>query len=469
MALLLMVLCLPLPYGANVPWAVALLGTLTFFAVALWALLSLAGLSRIPRAIWANRWALLIWLLWLAWVGWQLVPLPYGDVVATSMLAGIRLPVATGVLSIAPEKTYQHLLESLTYFGLYLLVLLTATSRRRLRLLGMTIVLSGLAQALYGSLMVLSGLEYGFLDRKTAYLGNATGTFINRNHLAGYLEICAAVGVGLVVADMRASGAQNWKARLRDITELAFSRKFLVRAFLVVMVIALVLTRSRMGNIAFFSSLMACGLLYVLLRERRAFLKAVAVFGSFLLVDLVIVNQWFGLEKVVERIEQTDAATEGRAYIFPELMQAVEVHWQTGAGLGTFGLAILPFRSSMPGQHWDHAHNDYAQFLIEVGLPGALLLACLALITAVHALRVIASRRNRLRTGIALSALMALTALAIHSAVDFNLQIPANAATLVILMAMVNSCSHRSSRVRYSGRERQSATFSAAPDSGQGT
>ncbi|HXG28138.1 MAG TPA: O-antigen ligase family protein [Nevskiales bacterium] len=435
-ALLLIVLWMPLPYGSNVPWAVALLGILTFSALALWALLSLTGQSRVPRALWANHWVLLIWLLWLGWVAGQLMPLPVpGAATATTP-------------SIAPEKTYQHLLESFTYFGLYLLVLLTATSRQRLRLLGMAIVVSGLIQALYGSLMVLSGLEYGFFEKKTAYLGNATGTFINRNHLAGYLEICAAVGVGLVVADLKTGGARNWKTWLRDITELAFSRKFLVRAFLVVMVIALVLTRSRMGNVAFFASLAVCGLLYVLLRERRAFLKAVAVFGSFLVIDLVIVNQWFGLEKVVERIERTEATTEGRAYIFPVLMRAIETHWQAGSGLGTFSLAILPFRATMPKQHWDHAHNDYAQFLIEVGLPGALLLACLALVTTVHAFRVIASRRNRLRTGVALAALMALTALAVHSAVDFNLQIPANAATLVIVMAMVNSCSHRSRRVR---------------------
>jgi putative inorganic carbon (hco3(-)) transporter len=429
LALLAIVLWLPVPHGSNVPWAVALLGILTYGALLLWALLLAVGLLRVPAALWANRWVLLIWLAWLGWVGTQLTPISAG----TS-------------LSIAPETTYVHWLESLTYFGLYLLVLLTAQTRRRLRVLGMTLVIAGLGQALYGSLMTLSGLEYGFLEKKTAYLGNATGTFVNRNHLAGYLEICAAMGVGLVVADLRSGSARSWRLWLRDLTELAFSRKFLVRAFLVIMVIALVLTRSRMGNVAFFVSLMLCGSLYVLLRERRHFLKALAVFASFLVIDLVVVNQWFGLEKVVERIEQTDAAYEGRAHILPELLQGIEQYWQTGAGLGTFALAILPYRSVLPKEHWDHAHNDYAQFLIEVGLPGALLLAALVLVTALHALRVISTRRNRLRTGIAMAGLMAMTALAIHSAVDFNLQIPANAASLVIVMAMVNACSHRSAR-----------------------
>jgi O-antigen ligase len=208
----------------------------------------------------------------------------------------------------------------------------------------------------------------------------------------------------------------------------------------------------------------------VLLRERRLFLKAVVLFASFLVVDLLIVSEWFGLEKVVERIEQTEVEREGRAYIFPELTQGIEAYWKTGSGLGTFAIAILPFRQALPKQFWDHAHNDYAEFMIETGLPGSLILACLALATIVHAIRVMVTRRNRLRTGIALAGLMALTALAIHGAVDFNLQIPANAATLVIVMAMVNACSHRprrgerrSDRDVASGREIRRGTSGTRP------
>jgi O-antigen ligase len=441
--LLLIVVLLPLPFGSNVQWSVSMFGLLIFSCLTAQALTLLFSNIRVPQALWDNRWILLIWAIWLGWVISQLPPLPFGVKTGTPAMG----------ISIAPELTYQHLLKSLNYFGLYLLVLLTASEPSRLRLLGMAIVVSGMAQALYGSLMVLSGLEFGFFEKKTAYLGNATGTFINRNHLAGYLEICAAVGIGLVVADMQSASRRNWRVWLRDLTELAFTPKFLVRAFIAVMVIALVLTRSRMGNVAFFTSLMLCGSLYVLLRERRHFIKAVLLFASFLAVDLLIISEWFGLEKVVERLEETDAATEGRTYILPELTRGIEAYWKTGSGLGTFALAILPFRQVFPKQYWDHAHNDYAQFLIEVGLPGALILGGLALATAIHAIRVIAGRRNRLRTGIALSALMALVAIALHSAVDFNLQIPANAATLVVVMAMANACSHRTRSGGGNGRE----------------
>jgi putative inorganic carbon (hco3(-)) transporter len=430
--LLVLVLWVPIPYGSNVPWAVSLLGAAVFALLGIWALLLLAKRVEVPRTLWANRWVLMMWSAWLAWIGWQL------------------LPIQNGPISIMPESTFEQLLVSITYFGLYLLVLLTAGSRDRLRILGMTIVLSGLVQAMYGSLMVLSGLEYGFLAKKTTQLGWATGTYINRNHLAGYLGICAAMGIGLVIADLRSGGGGNWRVWLHEFTELVFSRKLRIRIFLAIMVVALVLTQSRMGNIAFFTSLLLCGSIYVLLRERRMFLKAIVLFASFLVVDLLIVSEWFGLEKVVERIEQTNVETERRAHVFPELMRGIEAYRKTGSGLGTFSLAILPYRQVVPTQFYDHAHNDYAQFLIEVGIPGVVILGCLVLITALHAIRVIVGRRNRLRTGTAFGVLMALTFIAIHSAVDFNLQIPANAATLVIMMGMVNACSHQSGRSKRS-------------------
>ena len=49
-------------------------------------------------------------------------------------------------------------------------------------------------------------------------------------------------------------------------------------------------------------------------------------------------------------------------------------------------------------------------------------------------------RRDRLLQGMGFAATMAIVALLIHSGVDFNLQIPANAAMFVILMALAWAC-----------------------------
>lgn len=449
LGLLALVLWLPIPFGSNRPWAVSLMGLATFGLIGLWALAIFMRPYEIPQAVWDNRWVLLIWGLWLVWIAFQLVPISQLPIeLASTSASKLRAAGYSRPISISPEDTYASFLNSLTYFGLYLLVLVTVTTRDRLRLLGFVIVLAGLFQAMYGSLMTLSGVEYTFFEKKVAYLGNATGTFINRNHLAGYLEICSALAVGLVVADIGRMPSGGWRVWTRELIDLFFSRKTRIRIFLIIMVIALVLTRSRMGNVAFFTSLMICGSLYVLLRERRYFPQALMILVSFFVVDLVIVNQWFGLEQVVQRVEQTTVETEVRTYVLPEFMKALPQYWLTGSGLGTFAQAVLPYREVFPKHYYDHAHNDYLEFMIETGVVGMTLLAMLVLATVLHSVRVIFNRHDRLRTGIALASLMAMLSIAIHSMVDFNLQIPANAATLVIVMAMVNSCSANPRRER---------------------
>ena len=67
---------------------------------------------------------------------------------------------------------------------------------------------------------------------------------------------------------------------------------------------------------------------------------------------------------------------------------------------------------------------------------GAGLLASFALLTVIASLRILAKAADDWSRGIAFGVLMAWLALAIHGTVDFNLQIPANALTLVAISAI---------------------------------
>jgi putative inorganic carbon (HCO3(-)) transporter len=448
--LLLLLFWLPLPWGSHRPWAEHLL----VLCAAL--LLLLAAAARVPGG--APRplpprywWATGLWLLWLLWVALQTVSLPPARLAAWSpAAAAIHAGVAQAgwagpldTLSIMPAASIDALLLSLGYFALYLVVALTCNGRLRRRLLISTLVLAGLMQAVYGSLMTLSGAEIGFLVKKTFYPGFATGTFVNRNHLAAYLELCSAIGLGLVVADLKAGGAGSWRQRLSGWVDLLFSTKARVRIALAMMVIGLVLTRSRMGNTAFFAALCISGLGYVVLRERRLFLRALVLFVSLLLVDTLIVSHWFGLSKVVERIEATRIEQEQRPLVYRQIPGAVAAYHDSGSGLGSFAQAFMPFRSPDIGGYFDHAHNDYLEFLVETGVPGLVLLLLLAGVHLLHALAVIWRRRDRLPQGLCLGFVMASIALGVHATVEFSFQIPAVAASYVALMGLVLSCSQR--------------------------
>src|ERR1041384_2300292 len=109
-----------------------------------------------------------------------------------------------------------------------------------------------------------------------------------------------------------------------------------------------------------------------------------------------------------------------RVPVFLDLLPMMDAYQLSGSGLGTFFLAYPKFRSPEIVGFVDFAHNDYAQFLIETGRIGAVLLALLVMYTAVHAVRVIWNRHDRFVCGVAFAGLMAMASIAIHSTVDFN-------------------------------------------------
>lgn len=460
LALLVLLVWLPLARGSNRLWAVSLFEVYVFLLAAGWLFLYLRG--RLPAPASLTGWGrpiVVLALLWLAWIGFQLVPLPAALLgwlspatleVRQAAADFLGEPLAWAPLSLVPGETRAHWLESAAYLCLFCLVAATVRGNTRPRVLAMTLVVSGLFQALYGTLFLLSGASQGLFWDSASHLEVATGTFVNRNHLAGYLEITTAVGIGLVLAGLGSVSLPHWRARLRYLIDLLLSPTIRLRVFLVIMVIALVLTRSRTGNVGFFAALAAAGLIYVLLRERRLLLKSLFVFATLFLIDLWIVGTWFGLEEVAQRLEATDAATETRVTVWPALMAALGQYWIAGAGLGTFATAFLPFRPEAVGGFYAHAHNDYAQFLIETGVPGAALLAAMAILVGIHALRLLRNRSDRLVGGIAFGCLMAMIAIGIHGFTDFNLQIPANAATLIAVMGLAIACSPRSRRRRRS-------------------
>ncbi len=456
--LLGLILWLPLPWGSHTTWSSHLLCALALSLLALWFILAALGRVQAPSQRADLWWPLTLWILWLSWIALQLLPVPdqfLGDVSPLALeihqeareLPGLQLQ---NTISIAAGKTLFGLELSLGYFALYVLVILTARDETRIRWLLGTLAVSGAIQATYGSLMTLSGIEWGFFQKKPHYLGYATGTFINRNHLAGYLELTSAMAMALVLADIGrgVSGVKTLRAMAANFIDLLFSARFRMRVLIIVMVIGLILTRSRMGTTAFFISLTIIGLAFVILRERKYFWRALLLLASLLIIDVFVVSNWFGLQRVVERLQETgaDASTQARLALLNEIPPVIEAYALTGSGLGTFSDAHEPFRTPEVKMFLDHAHQDYLEFFIETGAIGCTLLGLFVGLHVLHALRVIFSRTRRLPVATSVGCLMALLAMAIHSLVDFNLQIPANAATLCIILALCAACASRSSK-----------------------
>jgi len=213
--------------------------------------------------------------------------------------------------------------------------------------------------------------------------------------------------------------------------------KVLLRLLLAIIVIALVMTRSRMGNTAFFASMIVTGVmaLYFIRYKTRS---TVILLSSMLIIDMAIVGTYFGADELVERLKESSQDTESRDEVARDVIDIWKEYPILGTGSGTFTHVYPSLKSEavVTSRVYNNAHNDILQFLSEFGLPAFLVLCWIvgyALSNVVNAMR---KRHSHFSKGIGFGSMMAVIALMIHSTVDFNLQIPANAFMFMLVLAL---------------------------------
>ncbi len=363
---------------------------------------------------------------------------------AIPLWSAVQLLGVTGPISQDASATLFRLQSSLGYALLFVLCLQLLNSVDRIRLLAIVIVASGVLQSSYGVMVTLGGQSFDILRTRAqgAAIGDAIGTFANRNHLAGYLEMCLAVGIGLLIASMKDSVAdESWRERARNLLRALLGGKGMLRLLLIAMVIALVMTHSRMGNTAFFASMGICaGIGFFIYRRNSQ--AMVVLFGSMILIDVFIISAWFGLDKLTDRLQQTQVGKEGRLEVTQNALVWIQDHWLTGTGAGSFVSVFPIYRDNNVDGFYDFAHNDYLQLLGEYGVIGASFFGLIAVFTLWTAIQLQRQRKTPLLRGIGFATMMGLISLLIHSTTDFNLYIPSNAALLTVLCAMTFAGSH---------------------------
>lgn len=439
-SLLVILFWAPLPFASNRPWAVALLASLLCGLAASW--LAFKAYNRVylsTRVLKRGAIPLALMAVIVLWPLFQLVPLPPSVLELLSPRAAeLHIMAGWAPLSLDVAATKIYFLNGLACLAMFFLVLVLVNDERRGVLLLWLLLVSGLFQAVYGALMVLTGLEWGFFVEKYVGRGQATGTFVNRNHLAGYLVMTLAAGTGLLISQLSTTPITNWRDFVRGSLRTMVSSKIFLRLFLAMMVIALVLTRSRMGNISFFVALAVAGLVAVL-AGRKFSLKLALLLLSLLIIDTWIVGQWFGIDKVVERLEKVSPAAERRISASSDSSAIVADFPLTGAGGGSFGSVFTYYQGIDTAGYYDHAHNDYLEIAAELGVPVLVLLAFVAGAVLRRALILQRAGHSKLQKGVGFCLIMVLVWLVMHSFVDFNLQIPANNVTLCAIFGLAFS------------------------------
>ena len=455
-ALLIFLVVLPLPLGSNRLWAMAMIAIVIGLLGCAWGIGLWLGKVSPSKALKPSLPLFFILLATQLWVAMQ-------------WLFGISAD--TGATALA-------LVLGIAYSLLFLLIISLFATRTRLLWLLSVLVISGTLQAFYGTFMALSGFEWSFLGETHSSRNVATGTFVNRNHFAGYIELTLACGIGLMMA-LRSTA--SWS--LTSAIELVMGPKARLRLALVILVIALVMTRSRGGNVAFFTAMLAMSLIFIV-RNKENRRRNIFILLSLIVIDTLVISQYFGLENLKDRLVNTrlvdsvqiieverevidsssvantaDAVKMERVPV-EVVQQANEIRGQVimdalplamknpivGQGAGAFEATFPQYADESVRLHFDHAHNDYLQFFIEYGAIGTVLLAAFVGWALYFAMAALWQTKSLFRNGLGLGISMGIASLMIHSFSDFNLQIPANAATFITLCAIAVLTQHHSKR-----------------------
>ena len=211
------------------------------------------------------------------------------------------------------------------------------------------------------------------------------------------------------------------------------------------------MTHSRMGNTSFFASLMVMGVIGLFL-SRKASRSMVILLTSLLVLDIFVVGTFFGIEKVADRLQSTSIEKESRDDVARATIDMMQPQLLTGTGAGTFYTAFPEYRTEGTGRgFYVNTHNDYLEFSSEFGLIGSIPLGLAVLASLGAGLYAQYRRRDKLMKGIAFGASMSILAMLIHSFVDFNLQMPANALTFMVVLALAWLALFKESKKKRSG------------------
>lgn len=427
--------------------------TLVFLSIALgWAVFCKGG-------VWPDQWCVSLafiglascffWLLskpapsllhsWLlialpVYIALTLIPLPVRllDILCPARAALLHqlqpiIPsTGSAPLTVNPPATVLALFTTLGYIAVFLAIRGIALSlRRRLWVLIVPVLLIAGFEALLGLLQSFAA------NVSTA----AAGTYANRDHFAGLLEMTLPFAL---LSGCAAFAEKNHGARQTKSIAVA-SACWLLAALLFV---AILYSLSRMGFMVALFVLFLTAVLSLrgrLARFRSKWLIAAGAGAAIVMASVLITpDQLAG--RFAAFSGANDSSTEIRAAIWQQTLPLISEFKFFGCGMGGFASVFLTHQNIANAYAVEFAHNDYLQYLAELGLIGfSLLLAAIAVLARGPLRALLAGRESNQLLLIACAA--SLAGMALHSFVDFNTYIPANAMVLAWIGGLASATS----------------------------
>ncbi len=392
----------------------------------------------------------LVGILFLAWVTFQLVPLspkvaaflsPNTQAIwEKTLLFGGNSPFP---LSFYPYITLNSLIFGAALVFFYWLALYGIKRRNQVHGLIFGLLLLGTMMSIYALVQVATGQEYVLWWKNTVRQKVATGTFINPNHLAGFLSMLICLGIGYVWVlgqeEWRPfAGKASWYMRIERWASFIGNWRIILLLSVALMMAALLTTASRGGVL----SLLAGLIFMVGLILARFFKKRHAYVLILMLSVACMYVTYMGMDRVMARFKYFTQGLQNRLAIAEATYKMGKDFPYTGTGMGTFEFVFPKYQDYKVNILFDYAHNDWVQLFAETGGVGFLIIAAGFIWFMGSSIGRWRRRRDPFAVGIGLGGMGALVSIAVHSLSDFNLHLPANAILLSLILVLLYLALH---------------------------
>ena len=396
---------------------------LAFGAVDAWAFLIVQAAAAAVFVLWGVR-------LWLGRKPKLLWP-PLAWAVAAFVVYAAARYFTADIELVARQELIQVVLFGFLFFAL----VNNLRGQEETTVVSFTLIAVATVAACY-AVAQLAHHSNQVWNQVSPYTGRASGTFISPNNLSCFLALLLPLALAYLLA-----GKVNIVTRIL----LAYAA--------VAMAAGLAVTFSRAGWVAAAVGIVL--VLGILLGHRNHRLKAVLLLLVMLAGGGVFASQY--LSKTLgymRRVEKPDSTGPGVFDIASrlEMWNAAGRMWRDhfwwGVGPGHYDYRFREYRPEALQARPDHAHNDYLNLLADWGTAGGVIVLAgigLFIFGLIKTWPHVRREENDFGSGQSnrfaffLGAAGGLAALAVHSTMDFNLHIPANALVGVTLLGLVAS------------------------------
>ncbi len=341
--------------------------------------------------------------------------------------------------SLIPAHTLREGLEILAYFLLGFLIVKTVRERQQIMRIFYMLAGMGAFQALYGLFELYNKNPRILFYEKMYGLDSVSGTFVNRNHFSGYMEMIIPLAIGLVIAKIDLFSLMNlrWRDRILRLSEKGLSTSILLSVSIVVMAIAVIFSKSRSGVfLILFAFILFLGMIVLFFRRSEDQKRLTRNFVAGVFIVIIFVSLYIGIDATIERFALDKLLREGRPTYWANTAELFADYPLLGTGLGTFP-SLYPDREAGDTLiRLYHAHNDYIEYLSELGVVGMVLLLGGILYILIKSFLVWKGRRHPEVKGLGLGGIIAIICILIHSLTDFNLHIPANMLLFSVVLSL---------------------------------